>query len=259
MSLKQLLFLEMLAILEMWIDPRRARAVFERYALLAATLPMLDALHRRMTDTLSPEAPDEGARRAQELTDEGVALDRLHDRKARAAWSLLEGAILAADDDVTAQRFTEARDRLFPDGVAVVQGTWMAEVGNASRLKLELEDTALRETLAELRLNDGETLLSVVKSWRRAGQRLGQVVQERSAIADVPATDSLREVRNTWMTLCTTLGQLRAVAELSPEDDRAVFGPLDELRARAGRRASAPAAPQPLSSDKDDIGSAALD
>ena len=174
------------------------------------------------------------------------AADVLHDRLVRGLFLILGGLIELADTEEEALRWQTLRDRLFPEGMAVVSRSWLEEGAAAADLDTRLDD-ADRQLLNDTLLPGGRTMASVVtryqgagrtlleKNAERAGERSGQRRADRGR---------LTQARNQFI---QAVALMRTTIEfqddLDPKIKDRLLGKLDEVEkladARAARRRAA--------------------
>lgn len=199
-------------------------------------------------------------------------LDYTHDRSARALALGLEAArewALAQDppDEARAQDCDQAFSALFPDGVGVINTSFLAEAGHAQRNATLLADKALGEpvkaTLKSILIRKGQTLLDVAEAWIASGKALGQLEAKRAArlaelhVGPAPEQRVVQNARSLWIATVALLTQTLGMAEASDAVKAALAHPFTDAAEKAGRRAAKKASPgdKASSGDEADIGS----
>jgi hypothetical protein len=134
--------------------------------------------------------------------------------------------------------------KLFPNGLAIVNASLVAEAGSAERVaKLLARQPELADYLAEIPVRDG-TALALVERWIAAGKQIAKLERERAALAAKEATtprdsSALTRLRFEWIRLVgLVLGNL-AASRASAEAIATLRGPVLEASERAGRRYAA--------------------
>lgn len=157
--------------------------------------------------TMSPEL--------RALLQKGEIIDARHDHLARAIGLALELArelCLAADppDVDRAAMCDRVHGKLLPDGLAVVNTSWLAEAGNTARLEKLLEQEAdLRPFLKTIAVPGKGTLLDVVGRWIAAGHELEKVEHLREEMLPKQAAPvdkaTIQAARGRWIRLVSAI------------------------------------------------------
>lgn len=252
MAAKNLLSAEMLAVSEQWVAVKGVRALFERQALIAAMLPMIESAHQGILDAQRVGEPGAEEKELAELTVKGAETDLLHDRKGRGVWKVLDGLADLADSTEESAAFIALRDRVLPEGLSMLQATWAAESGNAQRVERELEDEAFAKTLAgvALPLKKRATLLDAVKVHASAGRRLGVIEARRGALEEqakaakasegAASSSALVKARNQWIRVANAvLSNIELIPDLDAEARSSIVGHYLRVEQTADRRALA--------------------
>jgi hypothetical protein len=254
MAAKNLLSSEMLMVSERWVSEKLDQPLLGSVPVLAAMAPMIVEAHKGLLDAQRAAEPGADAKELAELSAKGGELDQLHDRKGRGAWKLLDGLAELADTPDEAAHYTALRDRVLPDGVSMLQLSWMAEAGNVEVLDRALKGTGLAQELAAVPLPGKKlTLLDAVKTHVSAGRRLGVIEARRGVIDDVAksaktadgaVTKPLTRARNQWIRVVNAvLTNLDLVPDLDDAVRSAIVGPYLRAEQAADRRAIARRAP----------------
>lgn len=253
MAAKNLLSAEMLAVSEQWLAVKGVRVLFEREALIAAMLPMIQRAHQGILDAQRVGEPGAEEKELAELTVKGAETDQLHDRKGRGAWKVLDGLSDLADSPEESAAFIALRDRVMPEGLSILQATWAAESGNAQRVEKELEDEAFSKQLADiaLPLKKRATLLDAVKVHAGAGRRLGVIEARRGALEEqakaakaakagegAASTSAIVKARNQWIRVANAvLTNIDLIPDLDGEVRSRIVGHYFRVEQVADRRA----------------------
>ncbi len=234
MAIKNLTLNEMVQISDTMSHPESpARARLQASPVLAVLVSPLEEAHQtllRMVPT--PENP-----RLQELSAEAATVDAIHDALATSTYNLLTSTANLVDDGAP---YLELRDQLLPSGVVgATHLTYEGQAGYAKRLRANLTD-AQRTQLASIRVGT-RNLMDVVSDWMEAGERIGQLDQERQQLAqasEAPSAATVSAARFQWIRVVNAIRMVADVADLSDEDHATIFGALNELEVAADQRAA---------------------
>ena len=232
MAAKSLTLNEMAHVTANLLHPESpAYARLRTLPLLGQLIPLLEAAHSGVVEVAPP--PDNPA--LKELSALATATDAVYDSLGRAVWDVLTAASLLGDDG---SPYLEVRDAMLPEGVAAAtQITYEGEAGFVQRLRARLTEP-MRQQLSGIRVGERD-LLGVVESWLDAGDRLGDLEQQKvRATVQRPSVNTILEARLAWIRSINALRHLAPLAQLSDEDEQAIFGTLDDLEARADQRAA---------------------
>jgi hypothetical protein len=201
--------------------------------ILGPLLAVLDPAHQAVLEALpDPEDP-----RLRALMAEAAQVDAVHDRLVSNVFGLLT-TLAGLDGD--GGSYLRLRDALFPDGVAgATQITYEGQAGFARRFRTRLTDS-LRAELAGIRAGK-VNLFDVVNESLDAADRLGVIGQEQQKLeAEAkPATPgAVQAARFNWIRAINGLRGVAPVADLTEEQHHAIFGTLDDVEAKADRRAA---------------------
>ncbi|HSN98221.1 MAG TPA: hypothetical protein VLS89_07980 [Candidatus Nanopelagicales bacterium] len=183
----------------------------------------------------------------QAVVAEGSRVDKRHDHLARAIFSNLEGheeLCLGAEpsDTARAAACAEARKRLFPNGLQIVNVSPLAESGNATRIgKLLDEDPRLVELLKSIPSTSKATLFDTVQRWTKAGREVGKLDRDReeleAKLAAAPAAGPrFQEARGLWLRVISGVLSALELSDAPAEAIEAIRGPILRASERAGKR-----------------------
>lgn len=232
MALKNLNSNEMASLSRHWLGPAR---------VIVAALAMGPALindHEAFLATLAEGAkPDEGVLALADARSHGA--DQLFDRLLRGGYHLLAGLAELTDDPVLAARYLEVRDRLYPEGLAMTQQSFLSESAAAESAYSRLSE-ADQALLATVPLPEGGTLAQVVAAWAAAGVALREAEHERASLrlasGGVSASVQMA-ARNRWIRSVHMLVASLEYAEISVADRNVLLAKLREAEAHADQRA----------------------
>ncbi|WP_437677650.1 hypothetical protein [Sorangium sp. So ce131] len=243
MALKDLSPRQMVQITAAWLDPERERP---RLLSLKRCAPLIDDVEAAHDGIL--KAHRKQKKPNDELSDiqrRQVAVDQIHDRKARGAHAVLTGFADLADDPEDAAIYIEIRDQLFADGLKFISASYSDEAGEVklARDRLTPESKAALKALPV----PGGNLLKAVQAWFAAGDELGQLDAQRIHLAGQdretkqgaidPRGGQLR-ARNRWIKVVRSVLQMLELESADPETTRRLLAPLQREVAKAERRRS---------------------
>jgi hypothetical protein len=242
--LKHLTVAEMAALGLAWVDKGARRDTFLSIPEIAPLHPQVVEAHKAIlavqpaAKTMSPDL--------RALLQKGEIIDARHDHLVRASGLALELAreiCLAADppDVDRAAVCDRVYDKLLPDGLAVVNTSWLAEAGNAARLeKLLEEETDIRPFLKTIAVPGKGTLLDVLSRWIAAGQELSKVehlreemLQKQAAPADKA---TIQAARSRWIRLVSAILNNLDLSSAKAEAIESIRGPVSRASDRAAKR-----------------------
>lgn len=243
--LKHFTLAEMAAISLAWVNKGARRDNFLSIPEIAALHPQLTDAHKAILAVQPADKSMPPALRA--LLKEGEVADMRHDHLARAVSLGLEmerELSLGADPPDAARAATcdQVRGKLFPEGLAVLNVSWLAEAGNAARLEELLEqEPEVRQLLKSVVVRAPKTtLLEVVERWIAAGRELDKIEHERGELRSKQAapTDkaTIQAARSRWIRIVSTILSNLDVSQAPPSLVEAVRDPLLRAAERAGKR-----------------------
>ncbi len=187
---------------------------------------------------------------------DATAADARFDNLARTIYHLCkayEALALAEGDIDRAGRGIVLGRTLLPDGLKVVNWSYLEEAAEADRVEGRIDD-ADRALMGGMQVF-GTTLSALVDQWQAAARDLGEADRRRTDIeADVAENHlpRMNRVRRRWMD--TIRAMKAAAALLAPSEVDNIFRKLDEAEARADARVAARrAAGQPPAADVDGV------
>ena len=259
--LKHLSIIEMSQLIKPWVSQTKRRATFASIPEIAGLLPKVVTLHGELVAARPADASPPAELRA--VMVEADAVDVVHDALARATHCGLvaERAYALASKPPAVERVRkveEAIAKLFPDGLAIVNASLLAEAGNTARVVELLErEPAIVELLESIPVKGFGTLAVVVQRWIAAGKKLAKLEEQREDLeADQATTPLGKEAQNRlrarWIRL---VSQVLSLLDMSDADPRAVArirNPILKASGRAGKRYGAPAAPEEVVADTPD-------
>ncbi len=234
MAVKNLTLNEMVQITATMLHPEGSpRARLEANPMLTALVPALETAHHAVLGVMPrPEDP-----RLQELSAQAAAADAVHDALVGSIHGLLTATADLLDDGAT---YLKLRDQLLPEGIAgAARLTYEGQAGYAKRLRAHLTE-AQRTQLSSLAVGN-RNLLELVTQWMDAGERIGELDQERQRIASeaqAPTASTVSQARYRWIRVVNAVRDVADIAELTDADRTTIFGALAELEGAADLRAA---------------------
>ncbi|AUX20253.1 hypothetical protein SOCEGT47_007190 [Sorangium cellulosum] len=238
MALRDLSPRQMVQITAAWLDPERERPRLVSLKRCAPLLEDIEAAHDGILKAHRKQKKENDE--LAEIQQRQVAVDQVHDRKARGAHAVLTGFADLADDPEDAARYLEIRDQLFTDGLKFITASYSDEAGEVklARDRLTSESKAALKALP----TPGSNLLEAVQAWFAAGDELGKLdaqrihleAQDRPEPAD-PRGGQLR-ARNRWIKVVRSVLQMLELEAPDEETTRRLLAPLEREVAKAERR-----------------------
>jgi hypothetical protein len=206
---------------------------------------------------LAVKPPDESTdEQLKQITAKQKPLDYRHDRLARVIGLTLEAQrdlALSAEtpDEERAEACDTVFNAIFPDGMGIINASYLAESGNTERVQTLLESAdgpAIKAVLKTIHVDKKTTLLDVVGTWIELGAALGELEVKKGArlaeLASVPAVPPrvVQQARSQWIAIATIVGSALAVSKAPLALKNAIGHPLKNAAAKAGKRGAAKAA-----------------
>lgn len=235
MALKNLTLAEMVEVSDAWTTTTDGgHQALLRQPRLAALLPDVQRVHDGLVQ-LTPAAQDP---RRTALASLAAEQDDLHDTLARGIHGLLTHLALLADDGAA---LLQLRDKLMPAGLGkTIRTTFRAQAGWTNLLRAQLT-ADVRQALQAVPLPNSRNLDQTVTAWLDAGDRLGQLEMERARLEERDGSSFAEQsvaARNKWIRVVNALVNLSELAELAPDAEQLIFGPLRDAEAKAEQRAA---------------------
>ena len=217
MALRDLSTETMLAISGTWLDREGDRPKLETDSVVKAYLGRLEVAHEGLRSHRSLEGDLD--KQIASLIKRTTALDQRHDRKARAIYGALTAAVNLTDDLIQRKDYREAQRVIFPEGLSIVQCSYLEEAGAVEALAAR-STPEVREKLAQIRFRD-VGLDQVLDEWIEAGRELGRAQLERMRLErqddkeSVVASDIYRS-RLVWIRTVNSMIDLLAISQVPP-------------------------------------------
>lgn len=233
MGLRDLTTASMATLSAAWLDPERERPLLAKYKRIAPWIEDIESAHAVLHEVQSntSAAPEALAL----LNERAIALDAVHDRKARGLHAALSGFADLSDDPNESAELITLRDELLPSGRSIVNRSYLDQAGEASFVdsRLSLQSKArLQTTLAV-----GFPLATHVEAWKAAAFELGQVEAERVRLvkeSKQATLVSLSKARNTWIAATNALlYAIKGEKGMEEADRRRILEPMETALAKA--------------------------
>lgn len=235
----------MLAHSTEWLEQDELRALLEFDPLGQSILVKVAGAHDRLRKQQHQRTLT--LRLVERLRDELEQLDATHDGAARAVYFALTALLHGLSGDERVAAFSQLRDTLFPEGLSVVNRSYLDEAGEA----VELEERVTPEMLtllASVPFAD-RTLADVYREWIAAGKAIGQHAQQRARIQASLSTDGtaaadidVRSARRQWVATVVTFLRVLDLLDLPEKARETLVSPLQiSVKAALASRSRAPA------------------
>lgn len=243
--LKHLNNVEMFALIDPWVTNAKRKAAF-------LSIPEIAPLHAKLAhlreDLIGVRAATAGPSSAlKALMAQAVRKDTTHDFIVRAVSQRLEAErlfCLSAEvpNEARAAQCEQAAQKLFPEGQAILNASYLAESGNTARVEnLLKEEEAIPALLKSIPVATKTTLLDEVKRWVAVGAELGKLErareeQEAKETAQPLTRASMATVRSRWLKLVSLVLTNLEESEAPAEVIETIRGPVMRAADRAGKR-----------------------
>ncbi len=244
--LKHLSTEEMIALLTPLVRPGKRRKAF----LSIQEIAVLDAKAKTAHAALLASQPPELSQipEVKDLNDQGRRVDVLHDDLARALSLGLEAhelqlRIAEPPQPERAESCKIARARIFPDGLSIINSSWLSEAGNAERVAhlIHKEEKWIGDLLKSIAAVNNTTHYDVCLRWIDSGKELGALEQKRDAVlaklvGQAKATKAPQEARGMFFRVVSAILYNLDVSDAPAEHIEEVRGPIVRASDRAGKR-----------------------
>jgi hypothetical protein len=225
---------EMVGISGPWATDAKRKAVF-------LSIPEIAALHSKVVEIqaelLSAErATAEVSPELKKIIKAETEVDAVHDPLVRAVSS---GLLADRDQSLKAE---EVQARLFPNGMSIINASFLAESGNTARVaKLLEEEPDVAAFLKTIPVRGKGTLLDTTHRWIAAGAQLGKLERQREEQAAKEATQpvgkaGMNALRARWIRLVSQVLSNLELSDAPAEAIELIRGPVQMASDRAGKR-----------------------
>jgi hypothetical protein len=238
----------MIQVSQHWTQPDgAARRLLHTEPRFFVLLDDIDATVGSLIELVPSAEPEQRSL----LTARAKALDREYRHQAHVLYGMLDLSARGSGN----LEYARVRDLFFPRGLGHLNRSYRDKSGHAL-VVAEKVTSADYEVLKTIHFG-GHTLDSVARRYLEVGIELGQVENQRAALASAarPTAGDVCAARNRWIRMVRALQAMARLIGLSQETDRLLFGPLrdaeaDAARKRRARRVAPPSRepPDPLAS-----------
>ncbi|AUX34056.1 MULTISPECIES: hypothetical protein [Sorangium] len=244
--LKHLNLDEMVALLSPWVDDPRQRKLFLSIPEIAALHPRVAEAHEAVV-AVQPSGGGGAPSKLRALVDESNEVDRCHDHLARAVSYGIDTRreLCLAEEPADAARAAQCdavQKKLFPNGLAILNASPLAEAGNTTRIARLLEDEPeIVDFLKSIPAGGRASLLDVVKRWLAKGRELQALERARTEIEATRATTpvskaTIQAARSQWFKVVSLVLSNLEVSRAPARDIEIIRGPVLRASDRAGKR-----------------------
>lgn len=224
--------------------------IVEDAAALVRAVPEVAALAthvlRAHETALAASKKERAPEDAPKLSREAARVDFRHDHAVRATfYGLLAAESLELsrgqkNSDERAEHYVALRERLLPDGLAVTQGSHLAQAGGA-KATLGALDADTRKSLDGVAIADG-SVGEAVKLWGKHAGELGSIEQRKSLAQSADPT-GVSAARAQWLTTMSTVLNTLVLADDASEAVRALRDPILVAANKSGSATPAESTP----------------
>ncbi|WP_437331605.1 hypothetical protein [Sorangium sp. So ce394] len=244
--LKHLNLDEMVALLSPWVDDPKQRKLFLSIPEIAALHPRVVEAHEAVV-AVQPSSGAGAASQLRALMDEGNEVDRCHDHLARAVSYGIDAhrelcLAEAPADAARAAQCDAVQKKLFPNGLAILNASPLAEAGNTTRIaRLLEEEPEIADFLRSIPARGKASLLDVVKRWLAKGRELQALERARTELDATQATTpitktTIQAARSQWFKVVSLVLSNLEVSRAPARDIEIIRGPVLRASDRAGKR-----------------------
>lgn len=249
--LKHLNLDEMVALLSPWAHDPRQRKLFLSIPEIAALHPRVVEAHEAVLAVQPSSGGGGAASKLRALVDESNEVDRCHDHLARAVSYGIDThrELCLAEEPADAARAAQCdvvQKKLFPNGLAILNASPLAEAGNTTRIARLLEDEPeMADFLKSIPARGKASQLDVVKRWLAKGRELQTLERARTEIeathATTPASKTtIQAARSQWFKIVSLVLSNLEMSRAPARDIEIIRGPVLRASDRAGKRYASP-------------------
>ncbi len=240
MGLRKLTSGEMMHTTSTWVEPtHRHHQLLASSPEVAALLPHLVRVHKGILSCQPGTWPN-----AVLLTRQIEELDAQHDDLVRGIQSLLTAQSYLAASTAEREQWAKLRDKIFPDGLALLNRSFADEAGQAALALARLSADERKKMKATA---FGTTnLLALCEQYAQVARKLGDAATAKATPpqAMVSRAESA-SARNQWIRVVSAILTAIEMTEDSDELLREVVTPLRDLARKADRRRTGAPGPAP--------------
>lgn len=233
MALRDLNAAAMIEVTDQWLQ--QDRGLIESQPALLYPLELIEEAHHTLLTTQKRIGTVE--KHIMELTRNLTAEDAYHDRKLRGTFMMLSGAAEIEDDPDERERLLNARDTLFPLGLAATQRTYREQAGNG-KIAREQFKPDVQASCDQLQIN-GRPLSGVVYNWLDSSQRIGDMNALRNRISgdgdDGVAAGELHQARLIWIKAVNAMLAMLEFTDFDADTRRRLLADLRDAETKAAK------------------------
>lgn len=243
--MKHLNLAEMVALVSPWARKTKRRATFLAIPEIAALHPQLVDAHKAVLAVRPAKPSTPPALRT--LDEKATRVDDRHDHLARATTFALDAErehCLAKDppDVERAAKCDEVNAEIFPNGMAIINASFLAESGNTARVaKLMKNKPEIPKFLKTITAPGKTSLYDTVERWISAGSQLEALEHDREEVlaqhvTKPVTTATIQAARSQWFSVVSTILSNLEISRAPAEAIEAIRGPVLRASERAGKR-----------------------
>ena len=260
--LKHLSIIEMAQLIKPWVSQPKRKAAFLSIPEIAGLHSKVVQIHAELVAAQPAGTSPSAELRA--IIDEATQVDAVHDPLARAvhAGLVAERAYALASRPPAHERVRTVDDalaRLFPDGLAIVNASFLAEAGNTARVAELLErEPGIAKLLASIPVHGFGDLSVVAQRRISAGKKLAKLEAQREDLEADQVTaplgrEAITRLRARWIRLVSQVLSLLELSDADPRDVARLRSPVLKASGRAGKRYGAPVEEAEAIAEADDV------
>ena len=230
----------MVGISGAWLDPQKDRPLLEKLPHVQGLVPPLEKAHQNLLLLQASPEPASLTAALSQLQEDAADDDATHDSKARGGFGMLGDLAELANDPAARSVYIQLRDKMYPNGLRVVQLSYAEEAGEVELVEQRLtkED---RDLLASIPSPDGN-LLKSHELRVAAGRRLGEFERKRAEIfskidgTTVVKGPDVTKARNAWLRATRALVFVLELEDLDADTKKRLIGPLTDACDKIAKR-----------------------
>lgn len=253
--LKHLNIEEMVALSAPWVKKTKRRTTF-------LSIPEIAPFHGKVVQAYHAVLAVQPSNKATPpaLTanvKEATRVDKRHDHLARLITLRLEAEheyslTKEIPDTERAALCDEITNKLLPDGLSIVNASFLAESGNTARVAhLLTKEPGIGDFLKTIPVAQKLSLKDIVQQWIAAGTRLEKLEHDREEILAQNATEpvtkaSIQAARSQWFKVISQVLSSLEFSDAPIKAIEAIRGPILRASERAGKRYASGAPEDPV-------------
>ncbi len=228
----------LVAVFNVWLDPRQSRPLLLGIPGVAPFVPQLEALYERMGRLRLNEPA--AVRALKEISERAAAVDVTHDRLLAGMYDLLTALVRLSDDPAFVERVRTLRDKIFPKGTMGISQTYLSESGYVTMAEMKVTDAD--KALLEAVSYNGRTLRDDYNAWVEAGKTLGALEAEKTQLSerddDGTRPGDIRDTRFEAVRLISVIVSVLDLPDMADEETKkAILQPFRSAEEKALKKA----------------------